>query len=58
MDIYYKARQEELEELEEIFRKAGYTEEVIEEIEYMNGAMEIEDFIDNLESEKSYWNEY
>lgn len=57
MDIYYNAKQDELEELEKVFKENGYTKEMIEEVKYMNGAIEIEDFIDNLEEEQSNWGE-
>lgn len=48
-----------LEELEKEFREVGYTEEAIKAIE-VDGTVdgtEIADFINNLESEKSYWGE-
>lgn len=53
MDIYCNAKQHELCELEEKFKENGYTKEMIEEIKFSNGAMEIEDFINNLEEELS-----
>lgn len=57
MNIYYNAKQDELEELEKVFKENGYTEEMIEEIKYMDGAVEIEEFINNLEEEQSTWGE-
>lgn len=55
MDIYYNAKQYELEELEKVFKENGYTKEMIEEIKHIDGVTEIEDFIDNLEEEQSNW---
>lgn len=57
MDIYYNVKQEELEKLEKVFKENGYTEEMIEEIKHMDGAVEIEEFINNLEEEQSNWGE-
>ncbi|QRI52154.1 hypothetical protein [Clostridium botulinum] len=55
--MYYKLKQQELRDLEEKFKEVGYSEEAIEEIKQMDGAIEIEDFIDNLEEEQSNWGE-
>jgi len=46
---------DKLLKLEIIFLNSGYTQENIEEIKHMEGATETENFIDNLENEKCYW---
>lgn len=48
---------EKLKSLRRDFKRAGYKENVIIEIENTDGAITIEDKIYNLESEMCYWNE-
>lgn len=45
-----------LKNLEIIFKENGYTEQMINEIKRADGALEISDFIDQLEEERSCWN--
>jgi hypothetical protein len=52
---YDLKEQKELEDLENIFKENGYTEETIKEIEHIDGVKEISDFIDNLQEERSNW---
>ncbi|MBU3208569.1 hypothetical protein KPL28_02830 [Clostridium algidicarnis] len=47
----------QLKDLEEGFREIGYTEEMIEAIKLTDGAVKIEEFINNLEEERSCWGE-
>ncbi len=46
---------EVLTELESLFLESGYTQEQIEEIKHADGAENIWEYIDNLESEQGYW---
>ena len=59
-EIIYQANPcnyEKLQALVRDFRRAGYKENVIKEIENIDGATTIEEKIYNLESEMTYWNE-
>lgn len=50
-----KTLEKELEELEECFKENGYTKEMTEEVKYKNDAETLDDFIDNLQEERSCW---
>jgi hypothetical protein len=47
--------EDHLMDLEKLFKEAGYTEQQIEEIKHVDEAETTEEFIDNLNEERSYW---
>ena len=50
-----KELENELIELEKCFKKNGYTDEMIEEVKMQGEAETIEDFVENLDEERSCW---
>lgn len=44
-----------LKELEKLFKENGYSKKLIQEVEKSDNAKTIDEYINNLESEQSYW---